>query len=49
MALEGSTELLGEFFGAEVLGYSVLQITVAAVGVAAVIGGLRWAYRKALS
>ena len=42
------TEALGDFFAAEVGGYSVLELTVGAFGIAAVIGGLRYAYNKAV-
>lgn len=41
-------ELVEDVFGTEILGYSVLQITVGAFAVAAVIGGARWAFNKAL-
>lgn len=36
-----------DVFATEVAGYSVLQLTVGAFAVAGVIGGLRWAYKKA--
>jgi len=45
--IEGPTEAVADFFGAEVAGYSILQLTVVAFAVAGVIGGLRWAYGKA--
>jgi len=42
------TEALGDVFATEIGGYSILQLGVAALGVAVVIGGLRFAYDKAI-
>jgi hypothetical protein len=46
--LEEPFEAVGDLFSAEIAGYSVLQLTVGAFAVAAVIGGARWAFNKAL-
>lgn len=43
-----SFALAENILATEMMGYSVLQITVGAVAVAAVIGGTRWAFNKAL-
>lgn len=48
--MEGAAEPLefaGDVLATEVAGYSVLQLAAGALGVAAVIGGVRWAYKKA--
>lgn len=42
------TEAVHNLFAAEIGGYSVLSLTIGAFAVAGVIGGLRWAYGKAL-
>ena len=47
-AIGNSIDLLKDFFSAELGPYTVLEYTIAAFGIAAVIGGVRWAYRKAL-
>lgn len=41
-------ELVEDVFAAEIAGYSVLQLTVGVFAIAAVIGGARWAFNKAL-
>lgn len=46
--LESPVEAIGDLFATEVAGYSILQLTVGAFAVAAVIGGARWAFNKAL-
>jgi hypothetical protein len=42
------TATVQDFFSLEVFGYSVLQLTIAAFAIAGIIGGTRWAFRKAL-
>jgi hypothetical protein len=46
--VESPFEAVGDLFATEVAGYSILQLTVGAFAVAAVIGGARWAFQKAL-
>lgn len=45
--VEASIELLQNFFGAEIGNYTVLEYTIAAFGIAAVIGLARWGFGKA--
>lgn len=49
MDLENAAPLAAveDVFATEVAGYSVLQLTVGALAIAGVIGGVRWAYKKA--
>lgn len=39
---------VGEVFTAEVAGLSLLKVALAGAAIAATIGGLRWAFNKAL-
>lgn len=41
-------EAVGDVFAMKLGAYSVLQLTVGAFAIAAVIGGARWAFGKAL-
>ena len=47
VAGEAPLAAVEDVLATEVAGYSVLQLTVGALAVAGVIGGVRWAYKKA--